>query len=209
MGVTESIPLKYHHEEHGESLKLARNEVYEGTYKGKKCVYKYTANSNVEGEILAHLQKNVKNIPELYYYNNGCYMSPSGKLFSSLIIMEKIEGISLYDFQISGKEGLTDILKELVKIVKQVHDSNVIYGDIFSLNVIITENNKPILLDFDYSYFKNKTCPTSPSIFTFHYWKQDTPDIFRLISLLEEVGYTFPKDFDLTCDINHLISIVK
>lgn len=96
MGINKSVPLKYHHEEHGKWVKSGKNELYEGTYKGEKCIYKYTSNYNVENEVLELLRQKGDNNPKLYYYDKGNYISPNGKLFSSLII-EKMNGTDLFE----------------------------------------------------------------------------------------------------------------
>lgn len=209
MGITESVPICYHHHEHKKILKIARNEIYEGTYDDKPCIYKYTSGNNIEGEILSYLQQKISNIPELYFYDKGNYMSPSGTTFTSLIVMEKIYGITLHELLNTNKNKCVPVIKNLLNIIKELHDNNVIYGDDFYYNVIINNKYEPILIDFDYSFFTHKSCPRTPSIFTFNYWKLDTCDIFRLINILEKIGCSFPNDYYLEYDINHLISCLK
>ncbi|KAM0679035.1 serine/threonine-protein kinase bud32 [Binucleata daphniae] len=72
------------------------------------------------------------------------------------IVMQYIDGISLKDYtKTATEEQKREIYKKLGVLVQNIHNQDVIHGDITTLNFII-HNNEICAIDFGLSYISNK-----------------------------------------------------
>ena len=87
------------------------------------------------------------------------------------LIMDYIEGCDLgryiHDTGALNPKNVLIWLKYLCQIVGYLHEHEIIHGDIKPSNIMITPENKLVLLDFGLSYFKNNNA--KPIGFTRHY----------------------------------------
>lgn len=69
------------------------------------------------------------------------------------LVLEYIDGELLSDISIANMDLKTRnyIFKSLVKTLEYIHSKNIIHGDISPSNIIIKENNTPVIFDFGIS----------------------------------------------------------
>jgi tRNA A-37 threonylcarbamoyl transferase component Bud32 len=153
--------------------------------------------------------------PIVLHHLTGNNKSPSGKIFKELIVMNKIDGrvhseyhsgtnyINLKHESIDDKKK---ILTSLMNIISLLHSFDIIYGDTFDKNVIISNTCQPFLIDFGNSFFKDKV----PEI-----WSSaiiDRPisiDIFCLQSLMGDLLDNYVDKDDKTTEISHLLETLN
>jgi len=143
---------------HPGPLKLlvkTRNEIYQGQFEGKDAIFKYTNDQTREPTILRKVGK-----PELYRVEDDV-ISPSGKEFELLIILEFIPGLTLHtksslaQFNLATKACCytknididelpqhvkKSLLIQIMKCLKRLEILGIEYRDDTASNTIISED---------------------------------------------------------------------
>ncbi len=177
---------------------------------GRKVAIKEARTGHItEGEI--EVLKNIKHagLPEIYdYWSDGN---------NDYLVMEYIEGTTLLDYMRSkGKVGeakALDIIGQLCDILKVLHESKptIIYRDLKPSNIIITPEERVVLLDFgavvkrDYSDIESKANYgtkgySAPEIFKSQK-AEKSADIYSIGKILRELlTCEHPDDKKVTAD---------
>lgn len=102
----------------------------------------------------------------VYYHDVGKIVSPSGKVYADLIVINEIDGKVVKEYarketNINIKNKSTEykkgILMLLFSLLSEIHAKGVIYGDTFYGNVLIDDCGSQVyLIDFDKSFYVNK-----------------------------------------------------
>jgi tRNA A-37 threonylcarbamoyl transferase component Bud32 len=193
-----------------------RNEIYRGVHKYipiNPRILKYTNDDSREVEIMNYLRDKIYNVPTVYHHNIGENISPSNKSFNSLVVMSEIKGKVIDAIPVNGiNRGLVQsfdnyitrdqlslinrrkIIINLINLIDKLHSYNVIYGDGFLTNIIVSDESKVNLIDFGNSFFKNNT-PDYAS--TNKEYPIESDDILYLLKFM---GYLldipFPKGYN-------------
>jgi serine/threonine protein kinase len=124
---------------------VTSNKVYKATHFGKDVIIKIL--DYYPYEELEMLSK-LKPVCE-YFLCLESFGKIKGKN-SYFISTEFIKGITLSEYlkKPHNKEHITDIMKNVIKSIKELHKLGIVHNDINSENIIITENNKIRIIDF-------------------------------------------------------------
>ncbi|KIM79437.1 hypothetical protein PILCRDRAFT_74331, partial [Piloderma croceum F 1598] len=103
------------------------------------------------GEAAHKLLEEINAAPRLLYYgkvgvNDG---DPTyGDL--DMVVMEYLNGMTANEAQRLGQLPLS-FLEEVCKILGHLHENNFVFGDLRSVNIMVTMNNKVKFVDFDWA----------------------------------------------------------
>lgn len=81
------------------------------------------------------------------------------------LVLEYIDGelFSQIDWSKIELNTKNKIFKTLIKTLKYIHSKNIIHADLSSMNIMLTKNNEPIIIDFGISQYFNQNNSTSLS----------------------------------------------
>ena len=77
-----------------------------------------------------------------------------GIIGSFYVILSKyIDGVTLCEFikNCNDIDNIKYLVKEILNGLNFIHDNNIQHSDIKPSNIIVTNNNKPVIIDFDFS----------------------------------------------------------
>lgn len=174
-----------------------RNEVYIGSYTYKnievEAVYKYSNDNDNEGKILTYLNDRDPSlaIPKLYTMSSNV-LSPSGKHFQCLLIMEYIKQTTIF----LTEHGVTldktikvDWVNEIYPLILRLHKLGIIHGDLHFCNTLL-KDGKWYLVDFGQAH--------SLIIDEFNIHKSHPGELFTELSdrfgILNTLGF-FPNEW--------------
>lgn len=133
--------------------------------------------------------KNLNEIEILKRFDNSRIVKYYGSYSDSehcYILTNYIDGVNLYEVENKFTEDQTkNIIKQLIEIVKIIHDKNVIHRDIKLENILLTKTGEIVLIDFG-SAADISNGPTTGLVGTCDYF---SPEMVT--------GKTYGKDVDV------------
>ena len=145
--------------------------IYLAESNDRKLIIKFVQRYNPHAH---HLLANADFAPQLHYSSlslDHAEMNTAGEL--GMVVMDFVEGMDAYKMYPDGQ--LPDTIYDQVKTAVEIlHENSLVFGDLRLLNVIITEQQKPMLIDFDWCGLDNTgRYPISLNDVQFIAWHKD------------------------------------
>ena len=124
-------------------------EVLKVSYNNKHYALKYGAKEVIKYEIQIYKQlksiSNISNIYDVFETGNNMYMVLD--LYMMTLVDYKLQNHEHINYSIT----CITIIKDLITIIKSVHDNNIVHRDLKPTNICMDCNNKLHLIDFGIS----------------------------------------------------------
>lgn len=121
--------------------------------------------TKVENKIIQKLNKQGLNVPKLY--NIKEILINYDFRITNTILMEKIEGPTLKEyFENALEEDRSKTFKIMGKLICQIHNLNVIHGDITTMNFIVNDDDI-FIIDFGLSFISSKEEDKAVDLYVF------------------------------------------
>ena len=176
--ISQELEFEYHHLDKDEDFEKIKNELEPLTKINEGVnneIFFYVQDVDkvvrISGSATKSAQKLFEDIAIQNILSSKLRLAPKiQKVFTtnkkSLVIMEKIQGITLEDWSCKKKHSLSEHLRMTITTLKatyQMHELGIIHGDLHTQNVmIIPKTRSVVFIDFETSHYKPEAIYSYP-----------------------------------------------